>query len=146
MRKTNPSRLKSSKADPIGIGSGKDTVPPPAAILLPAGMPHSAMENLLNVMQHVVTILDQALNNHRRNWNKLVFLGERHAAALTCVKMLRSYHAAGGAALHYLTDDLGDLLTVPDLADKMRSSLQGETKLTVALHFLQGLEAGLQLE
>jgi hypothetical protein len=146
MRKTNPSLLRSRKSDPLDTASAKDTASPPPAIQSSVGMPQSPMENLLNVMQHVVTIIEQALNNHRRNWNKLVFLGERHASALSCVKMLRCYQAAGGAALHYLNDDLEDLLRVPDLAEKMRNSLQGETKLTVALHFLQGLESGLRLD
>ena len=65
MRKTNPSRLKPSKADPIGIGSDKDTVPSPAAILPPAVMPQSAMENLLTKypkgqIQGVFTVNDEA--------------------------------------------------------------------------------------
>ena len=133
-------------SEPIDTASDGDAASPAIAAVQPPAMPHPSMENLLSVMQHVAAIIEQALNTHRHNWNRLVFLGERHAAALACVQMLRCYDAAGGAALHYLNDDLGDLLRVPDLAEKMRSSLQGKAGLMVALHFLRGLEAGLLLD
>ena len=108
-------------------------------------VPLPAMETLLGIMQHVVTILEQAVSTHRGSWKKLAFLGERHAAALSHVKMLRCYDKSGEAAIHYLNEDLGDLLRVPNLAEQMRASLQGRTRVTVALHFLRGLEADLQL-
>jgi hypothetical protein len=106
----------------------------------------SAMARLLDIMQHVALTLEQAINTRRWSWHKLVFLNERRAAALNCVKMLHGYHKAGEAAIQYLDEDLRNLLAVPDFAEQMLTSLQGEAKLNAALHFLRGLEADLQTD
>lgn len=114
-----------------------------AAFETPPDMALTGMEDLLGVMQHVAVVLEQALNNRRWSWSKLVYLGERHAAALNYVDMLRGYRKAGDAAINYLDEDLSNLLQVPDLADQMRALLQGKAKLNAALHFLHGLDADL---
>jgi hypothetical protein len=120
-------------------------LPPPLPVLAGTSVePAAAMEDLMGVMQHVATVLEQAINNRRWSWGKLVYLGACHAKAISYVDMLRGYRQAGCAAISYLDEDLQNLLTVPNLADQMQASLQGKAKLNAALHFLHGLDADLK--
>lgn len=141
---TSPDQSKPQNPDRAGMDAPQYVGAPPAiASGVTPDLALAAVEDLMGVMQHVVVVLEQALNNRRWSWDKLVYLGERHATALSYVDMLRGYRQAGDAAIHYLDEDLSNLLQVPDLGDQMRASLQGKAKLNAALHFLHGLDADL---
>jgi hypothetical protein len=144
MTKDVPDQAPARIAEKSAIQLPPPPVFPPAGTLVDSpAQPIGAVEDLVGVMQHVATVLEQAINNRRLSWGKLVYLGACHAKAISYVDMLRGYRQAGEAAISYLDEDLQNLLTVPNLADQMQATLQGKAKLNAALHFLHGLDADL---